>query len=222
MAQNRTGSATRERILAAALAVAGREGLEALTTRRVAEEAGANLGLLHYYFESKEALVEETIGLYFGEMRSVIEASAAKGPGGDPQELLTELFASALEVSTRRPAMLFGLISRLLETIKESLRKGGSPEHPLERLTATPFGPLAEVQGLLLLRIKPLLASRLGSDEALVARRSVQLFASLLHPIIFTPFPRLVFGCDLGTEEARREYVRAVVADALRPPEPRA
>ena len=96
--------------------------------------------------------------------------------------------------------------------------KGGGPEHPLDNLTSTPFGPLSEVQALLLGRIKPLLASRLGNDEALVARRSVQLFASLLHPIIFTPFPGMIFGCDLSTAVARRDYVHSVVVDALRAP----
>lgn len=216
--QGEAGAGTRERILGAALEIAGREGLEYLTTRKVSAEAGVNLGLLHYYFESKEALVEETLGRYFGEMRSVIEASQARGEDLRPEDMLTELFSSALEVATRRPAILFGLISRLVESVKESLRSGGGPAYPLTDAMATPFGPLASVQGLLVGRIKPLLTARLGGDEELASRRSIQLFASTFHPILFTPFPGMIFGYDLSTPESRRAYVRGVVEDALRLP----
>jgi AcrR family transcriptional regulator len=209
---------TRERILRAALELAGREGLEALTTRRVSAEAGVNLGLFHYYFDSKEALVEETLGLYFGEMGGVIEAARGRGTEGDPEELLTELFCSALAVATRRPGILFGLVSLLLESVKESMLAGGPPTHLLEDTTTTPFGPLAKIQGLLLACIKPLLAKALGGDERLVARRSLQLFTAFFHPILFTPFPGAIFGCDVSTPESQRVYVRAVVRDALRPP----
>ncbi|MDA8411736.1 MAG: helix-turn-helix domain containing protein, partial [Treponema sp.] len=67
----------RERILAAATDLAGREGLEALTTRRVARVAGVNVGLLHYYFESKESLIDETLGLFLDEMLATAIATPA-------------------------------------------------------------------------------------------------------------------------------------------------
>lgn len=44
-------------ILAAASAVAKREGLERLTVRRVAAEAGLSHGLVHFHFESKARLL---------------------------------------------------------------------------------------------------------------------------------------------------------------------
>lgn len=220
MGKLKTGAATRERILQAALELAGREGLESLTTRKVAAEAGITLGLLHYYFDSKEALVEEILSLYFREMGAVLAKSGEGGAGGDAEEQLTELFASTLEVVMSRPGLLFGLVSRIVDTIKETMRKGVGPTHPIDERTLTPFGPLAEIQGLILRRIKPLLASRLGSDDALVARRALQLFTSILHPILATPFPSGIFGCDLGTAGARRDYVRAVVQDALSPRSP--
>lgn len=52
---------SRERILEAALTLLGREGLEALSFRRVAAGAGVALGLAHYHFGSKEKLLTAVI-----------------------------------------------------------------------------------------------------------------------------------------------------------------
>ncbi|ATQ42245.1 CerR family C-terminal domain-containing protein [Caulobacter mirabilis] len=52
----RKGEATRARFLEVALAVFGREGFAGATTRRIAEEAGASLPTLNYYFGDKEGL----------------------------------------------------------------------------------------------------------------------------------------------------------------------
>jgi AcrR family transcriptional regulator len=210
-----TGAATRDHILAAALDLAGREGLEALTTRRVAAKAGVNLGLIHYYFESKEALVDQTIGLYFGEINVAVDA--AEIGEAEVEERLVRIFSNTMAVVARRPGLLFGLASRLMNTIKEDMRKGSDTTSLASVNPIMPFGPLAPVQGFLVGRIKPLIAERLGDDEELVSRRAIQLFVSVFHPILFTFAPDKVFGHKLSTEERRLAYVRGVVADALRP-----
>jgi AcrR family transcriptional regulator len=48
---------TRERILEAARRVLGEEGVERLTTRRVAELAGVSHGMVHYHFADKRDLI---------------------------------------------------------------------------------------------------------------------------------------------------------------------
>jgi AcrR family transcriptional regulator len=53
-----TGS-TREGILDAALAILGRDGFQALTTRAIAEEAGVNQALINYHFGTKDKLILE-------------------------------------------------------------------------------------------------------------------------------------------------------------------
>jgi len=50
---------TRERLLDAAWAILRTEGLRAATSRRIAAGAGANLGSITYYFESKDKLVAQ-------------------------------------------------------------------------------------------------------------------------------------------------------------------
>ncbi|MEU4224171.1 TetR/AcrR family transcriptional regulator [Nonomuraea sp. NPDC026600] len=52
------GSLTRERIVVAALDLARREGLGAVTIRRVAEESGASRMALYRHVADKEALIE--------------------------------------------------------------------------------------------------------------------------------------------------------------------
>jgi AcrR family transcriptional regulator len=51
----------RERLLDAAERLLIQDGAAALTTRRVAEEAGLNHGLVHYYFGSMEELLVEVL-----------------------------------------------------------------------------------------------------------------------------------------------------------------
>jgi AcrR family transcriptional regulator len=53
---------TEEKIKSAARIVFRKKGFAATRTRDIAEEAGINLALLHYYFRSKEKLFEITVG----------------------------------------------------------------------------------------------------------------------------------------------------------------
>ncbi|MFW6204657.1 MAG: TetR family transcriptional regulator, partial [Actinomycetota bacterium] len=50
------GADTRHRLLGATAAVIARDGWGAVTTRRVAEEAGLTSGLVHYHFSSVDDL----------------------------------------------------------------------------------------------------------------------------------------------------------------------
>lgn len=50
------GEETHARILAAALSAFGNQGFAAATTRQIAEESGANLPALNYYFGNKQGL----------------------------------------------------------------------------------------------------------------------------------------------------------------------
>lgn len=60
------------RILAAARSLFAESGVSGLSTRRVAEQAGVNLSLIHYYFGSKEGLVRATLrGELLGAMADV-------------------------------------------------------------------------------------------------------------------------------------------------------
>lgn len=64
------GEDTRQRLIAAALAVFGRDGYDGVSTRRIAQAAEANVAAIAYHFGGKR-------GLYLAVARSVAERNAA-------------------------------------------------------------------------------------------------------------------------------------------------
>lgn len=68
---------TRERILRATVELIGREGIAAVTNRRVATTAGVALGSLTYHFSSQVDLLRESLLLFVGEEVARQEAIAA-------------------------------------------------------------------------------------------------------------------------------------------------
>jgi TetR/AcrR family transcriptional regulator, regulator of biofilm formation and stress response len=69
---------TRDRILRTTLDLIGREGIEAVTNRRVAAEAGVSLGSITYHFASQLDLVRETLLLFVGEEVTRLEQITAE------------------------------------------------------------------------------------------------------------------------------------------------
>jgi AcrR family transcriptional regulator len=55
------GAQGRERLLDAAVRLIAREGIDNVRIARIAAEAGVSAGLVHYHFDSRDALLEEAI-----------------------------------------------------------------------------------------------------------------------------------------------------------------
>ena len=62
----------REAILDATLRVIGTGGVDSVTHRRVAAEAGVPLGSIAYYFESRDALIPEAFRHHMSEVRRTV------------------------------------------------------------------------------------------------------------------------------------------------------
>ncbi|MDX6236753.1 MAG: hypothetical protein QOG10_1568, partial [Kribbellaceae bacterium] len=71
----------RAELVQAAIRVATREGLAATTTRRIAQELGISVGIVHYCFRSKEELLHEVIRVI--AEAQVVAARVAITPGAD-------------------------------------------------------------------------------------------------------------------------------------------
>ncbi len=97
---NRQEPSGRERIYSATIKIIGKEGIQALTTRRIAREAGVNIAAINYYFGSKDKLVEEVLNGALDEM------------AGFPSDLLD---AEALEVPARLQAFFQGLLGSIVK-----------------------------------------------------------------------------------------------------------
>ena len=59
---------SKARVLATAIALAQREGLEALTMRRLADELGVGAMTLYHYVPNKEKLLDGMVDIVFGEI----------------------------------------------------------------------------------------------------------------------------------------------------------
>ena len=66
---------SKERVVAAAIVLADRDGLDSLSMRKLADELGAGAMSLYHYVPNKERLVDEMVDVVFGE----IESPAAGG-----------------------------------------------------------------------------------------------------------------------------------------------
>ena len=66
------GAETRAALLRAAVVVVDREGLDAVTTRRVAEEAGLPHGTVHYWFADKADLLRGVMETMLTDARATI------------------------------------------------------------------------------------------------------------------------------------------------------
>jgi DNA-binding transcriptional regulator YbjK len=75
---------TREQILRATLRVIGEHGVEAVSNRRIAKEAGVALGSLTYHFPSQNELLRETLLLYVHEEVERLSSIAAALRAAEP------------------------------------------------------------------------------------------------------------------------------------------
>ncbi len=95
--------ATIQKILLAAERVLIDDGYHALSTRRVAAEAGVSLGHLTYYFPTKHeltrAMITAVMTRYAEQLRSVPDTLQTR-PGGDARELIVWLLRDTISKET--------------------------------------------------------------------------------------------------------------------------
>ena len=76
-------SDAKERIIKATIQVISREGLVGTTTRKIADEAGVNLAMLHYYFGDKSELLVAVHEAILQSVRDILLAQPVIQPGDD-------------------------------------------------------------------------------------------------------------------------------------------
>ncbi len=115
---------TRERILAAALDLFGRRGVDGVSLDEIAVAVGVRKQTVLYWFASKEELVDAVLETMAGELAVVIDAAVRAAPQ-DPLERIDAVVRAVFRLAVRRPAVL-GLVrelSRLPGPQAERLRR---------------------------------------------------------------------------------------------------
>ena len=90
---------SRERVLAAAVALADGHGIQALTMRRLAVDLGVEAMSLYYHLPDKETLLDGVAETVVGEITAAVEPLT----GGSWREVLRRQFLAAREVMLRHP-----------------------------------------------------------------------------------------------------------------------
>jgi len=96
-----------EAILDAARAILGRQGFAATTINQIARFAGVSRGLLHYYFESKEDLLNQAVERNMTDSLRLVTAVFAEC---STARALAARLANALRVLARHDPAFFGLL----------------------------------------------------------------------------------------------------------------
>ena len=105
---------TRDKILAAALGEFHGNGFRGARTGRIAEAAGISRTMLHYYFNTKEALFEAVVGKTFGSVMPHLQNMAAAETS--LAELVGNLVRAIADMLEENP----GLPSFIVNILNES------------------------------------------------------------------------------------------------------
>jgi AcrR family transcriptional regulator len=201
----RPQSDIRERLLASALARFLNEGVDGASLRRIAEDAGTNIGMVYYYFKTKDelflAVVEEVYAGILSDIERILGDDQIHKPA---PELIGALYAriarlDAHELDVLRLVLREALVSsERLGQVAKRFEKGHVPLvvqmlirgtsqgeldatlHPAALLVATAtLGIMPQLAHRLLSAARPDLAQLLPAREQL-AELSKQV---LLHGI---------------------------------------
>ena len=99
-------------MLDAAEALLAAEGVEALTTTRIAAQADVAVGSLYQYFPDKATIVDALASRYLDEFEALMDrladAAAAAGPGDDLVDRLIDAYADRYRREPGYRALWFG------------------------------------------------------------------------------------------------------------------
>jgi AcrR family transcriptional regulator len=99
---------TRDRILGTSLDLFGTRGVDAVSLDEIARVVGVRKQTVLYWFESKDVLVGEVLGVAATELVVVIDAALRAAPD-DPLDRIDAVVRAVFRPAVRRPALL-GLI----------------------------------------------------------------------------------------------------------------
>ena len=188
---------TRERTLAAAARLLGKEGTTGLSVRRIASEAGVSTIAIYHYFGGKDGILE---ALYQDGFQALEDALDAVPRTGDPVSDAEELAMAYCDVARSRPTYYEIMFSRPVpgfepshESVARAMRTWNAFYTNFERAEALGRLTMPASQAALLIWSSGhgLLMLQLAGN-ALASSATEERFRGLLHSLlqaITTPAP---------------------------------
>jgi len=185
-----------ERIVLATVSCIERHGLQRLTVREIAKEAGVNSAAINYYFRSKEKLVARamatTLDHLFADLEEIVADTTMS-----PRERIAEILDYLIDGATRYPGITKAHFS-------EALTRDGESAPFVQRLNAL----LGQARGLF---------SGSGRQDESSRRLDLELIdliSSAMLPAIMPSFYRQFSGIDFRDSRTRKSYVHAIMERA--------
>ena len=202
-APNRTEADTESKILEAAHRVFTRKGVAAARTQEIADEAGVNKALLHYYFRTKEKLSDAVFVRAAQEMfPGMVAALSVDLPLRDRIQRAIDVEMDALETNPFLPGYILCELRARPDQLKELLAEGD--------LTRGIHGVREVLQDLIDAEVAQGRMRLTRADELMVALMSMIVFPHAASHM-------LEVGAGLNEDEQRRlaEWRRRELADFL-------
>lgn len=175
----------RREVLDATWRVIAREGLDAATTRRIAEEAGYSIGVLTHYFQDKEDILVSAHRLAFAQARDRILAATREQQG---LQALRAAMHEALPLDEERHLEAQVDVSFLGQTVgNDHLREIRSASHAGSRTLWRGFITQAQDAG----EVDQEQDAELLVDEVLVLVEALSVQA-IIDPARMTPAHQVV------------------------------
>ena len=163
--------------------------IDAITVRQIAERAGVGIGLVNYYYQSKDNLLGIVIGL---RMEAMVQAiSRETDTGLPPIEKLRKLLKDTCNMGERYDKLV-------LHMLKICMTNGDLQ---------------AEIS------LIPLLREIFGEqkDEISLRLYAVQILAPLQAALIAMDSFRIYSGYDLGREAQRNDFIDRMIDNVINP-----
>ena len=109
---------TAAKILKAARRVVLKKGYAALTMQAIEKESGINRSLVHYYFGSKEGLVDALVGLLFEDPAFGYSDAIMEAPPGEARAAALLDWLGRITADARSARLLYELLPHMLRSAK--------------------------------------------------------------------------------------------------------
>lgn len=198
-------AATRDRILAAAHRVFLRSGTAKARTQEIADEAGVNKALVHYYFGTKDALADAVFTAAAGQLMPRIFSILAD-PSRSIEEKVRAVVREQLDFHSERPYLAVYVLSEAHT----------QPERVRAILGQAGPAPIAALRKQLAAAIAAGEIRRISAEQFVV-----NLMGLLVFPFVVRPVLEILLGLDASRFpafiEARKRELPAFFLAGLRP-----
>ncbi len=187
----------RLKIMVSTIACIERLGVQSLTIRKIAQEAGVNSAAINYYFGSKERLVDAVLKMTLQEAFSNNVGDMDQLMERDPVKALEMFFEVTLEGGLRYPGITR---AHLQPAFTQN-------DYDIDFIkTFTQF--LKEIQD----RIRPLVAKERQRD---IKFTIMQMISAIMFPAILPGFFGDYTDMDFRDPKKRKRYIRHLIKQYL-------